>query len=198
MDGLIRNVSIGEGETSAARVLLQWTRGVVCGCNEEPSSSSTFLSSWNLGFSMRHEDVPERLAQLPCPEMGEPAAASGPAIDQRRVALISTAGLMHAGDRPFGLGSADYRIIDSTDPRPLFMSHISTNFDRSGFAQDLNVVMPLDVLRGLAERREIGSLAQYHYSFMGATDPAQMLPAVEQLAGLLAGDAVDLALLVPV
>ena len=147
---------------------------------------------------MRHEEVPERLAQIVCPDLGDPAAASGPSIDRRRVALISTAGLMHAGDRPFGLGSADYRIIDTNDERPLQMSHISTNFDRSGFAQDLNVVMPLDVLRGLADAGTIGSVAQYHYSFMGATDPAQMMPAVDQLAGLLAADAVDLALLVPV
>ncbi|MDZ7670942.1 MAG: glycine/sarcosine/betaine reductase selenoprotein B family protein [Gammaproteobacteria bacterium] len=147
---------------------------------------------------MKAAEVPPRLAEVECLDLGDPAAAAGPELSQRRVALISTAGLMHAGDRPFSLGSADYRIIDAEDSRPLYMSHISTNFDRSGFAQDVNVVFPLKRLQEIVEQGEIGSVARYHYSFMGATDPEQMLPAAEQLAPLLAADQVDLALLVPV
>ncbi len=147
---------------------------------------------------MRIEDVPERLAAAPCPELGDPAAVAGRPLDARRVALVSTAGLMHGGDRPFSLGSADYRIIDREDPRPLQMSHISTNFDRSGFAQDLNVVFPLDVLDDLAADGTIGGVARFHYAFMGATDPLALTPAAEQFAGVLAGDNVDLAVLVPV
>ncbi len=147
---------------------------------------------------MRRDDVPKRLAEAPCPDMGVPAAVAGPRLGQRRVALISTAGLMHAGDRPFSLGSADYRILDAEDARPLHMSHISTNFDRSGFAQDLNVVFPLDVLRELASDGAVGSMARYHYSFMGATEPQQLEAAAADLASVLAGDGVDLACLIPV
>jgi len=147
---------------------------------------------------MRPEDVPERLADLHCLDLGAPAAEPGPPLSERRVALISTAGLSHAGDRPFSLGSADYRIVDVEDDRPLVMSHISTNFDRSGFAADVDVVFPLRRLQEKAERGEIGSVSRYHYSFMGATDPAEMKPAADQLAGLLAADQVDLALLIPV
>lgn len=147
---------------------------------------------------MKAADVPARLAEVDCPDMGEPVAAAGPDLAHRRVALISTAGLMHAGDRPFSLGSADYRIIDAEDPRPLYMSHISTNFDRSGFAQDVNVVFPLQRLQEIAGQGEVGSVARYHYSFMGATDAEQLCPAAEQLAPLLTADQVDLALLVPV
>lgn len=147
---------------------------------------------------MRPEDVPARLADLDCPDLGVPNAEPGPSLSERRVALISTAGLSHSGDRPFGLGSADYRIIDADDDRPLVMSHISTNFDRSGFAADMNVVFPLNRLKEKADRGEIGSVARYHYSFMGATDPLQMHPAAEQLGALLTADQVDLALLVPV
>ena len=51
------------------------------------------------------------------------------------------------------------------------MSHISTNFDRTGFQQDINVVFPVDRLRELAARGTIGSVADFHYSFMGATAP---------------------------
>ena len=80
----------------------------------------------------------------------------------------------------------------------LVMSHVSTNFDRSGFQQDLNLVLPLDRLRELVEQKVIGSLASYHYAFMGATDPAPMEQAAREVAGLLKGDGVDTVLLVPV
>lgn len=147
---------------------------------------------------MRAEQVPKSLAEVPCPEGLEPAAVGGTPLGERRVALISTAGLMHAGDRPFSLGSADYRVIDVEDSRPLQMSHISTNFDRSGFAQDLNVVFPLDVLQALADDQRIGGVARYHYAFMGATEPERLEPAARDLAGVLAGDGVDLVCLIPV
>ncbi len=147
---------------------------------------------------MLPNEVPQRLIDLGCPDLGSPAAAAGPVVSERRVALISTAGLAHLGDRPFSLGGCDYRIIDADDVRPLVMSHISTNFDRSGFAADANVVFPLARLQERAAQGRIGSVARFHYSFMGATDPDRMRPAAEQLAALLAADQVDLALLVPV
>ncbi len=70
------------------------------------------------------------------------------------------------------------------------MSHISTNFDRTGFQQDWNVVFPLDRLRELADRKVIGSLADYHYSLMGATDPRQMEETARGLARMLKNDGV--------
>ncbi len=105
---------------------------------------------------------------------------------------------MHRNDRPFSLGAVDYRILDAESDEPILMSHISTNFDRSGFVQDTNLVMPLDRLCTMAERGEIGSMARYHYSFMGATEPEKMKPAAEQLAATLGGDEVTGVLLVPV
>lgn len=54
------------------------------------------------------------------------------------------------------------------------MSHISVNFDRTGYQQDLNVVFPIELLIELATENVIGSVADYHYSFMGTTDPAEM------------------------
>jgi D-proline reductase (dithiol) PrdB len=95
--------------------------------------------------------------------------------------------------------TGDYRVIQGNiDARDLVMTHISTNFDRTGFQQDWNVVFPLDRLKELAAKGIIGSVAAYHYSFMGATNPAEMEPAARNLAGLLKGDKVDAALLVPV
>jgi len=147
---------------------------------------------------MLPNDVPSSLANVECPDLGAPIAIPGPIVSKRRVTLISTAGLSHAGDRPFSLGSAGYRIIDAYDSRPLVMTHISTNFDRSAFASDVDVVFPLRRMHEKQQRGEIGSVARFHYSFMGATTPSSMQPAAEQLATLLQNDSVDLALLIPV
>jgi D-proline reductase (dithiol) PrdB len=78
------------------------------------------------------------------------------------------------------------------------MSHISTNFDRTGFQQDLNMVLPLDRLNELAAEGIIGSVAAYHYSFMGATDPTRMEGEARRLSKLLKKDRVNAVLFVPV
>lgn len=147
---------------------------------------------------MKEHDVPAQLADLECPGFSATPLIGGPPLSDRRIAVVSTAGLMHSNDPPFSLGAVDYRIIDAESDEPILMSHISTNFDRSGFVQDTNLVMPLDRLGTMAEQGEIGSMARYHYSFMGATEPEKMKPAAEQLAATLRGDEVTGLLLVPV
>jgi len=145
------------------------------------------------------EPMRSHLADLPCPSFKEHPWADGPALKRRRVSIISTAGLHRRGDRPFEGTTGDYRIIPGDiGAGDLVMTHISTNFDRTGFQRDWNVVFPLDRLKELASDGIIGSVAGYHYSFMGATDPAMMEPEAKNLAGLLKGDRVDAALLVPV
>jgi D-proline reductase (dithiol) PrdB len=141
----------------------------------------------------------KHLADLPCPVFETTPFVKAPRASERRVAMISTAGLHRRGDRPFTLGSEDYRIIPGdVKANDLIMSHISTNFDRTGFQQDLNVIFPIDRLREMAGRGEIGSVADFHYSFMGATEPEKMKTVVDQLASLLKKDGVNVALLVPV
>jgi D-proline reductase (dithiol) PrdB len=136
---------------------------------------------------------------LPCPSFERTPWVIGPALRERRLVIISTAGLHRKGDRPFTVGATDYRIIPVTvAANDLVMSHLSTNFDRTGFQQDWNVVFPLDRLKELVACGEIGSLAQYHYSFMGASDPRPMEDTVRRLAGILRKDGVDSALLLPV
>jgi D-proline reductase (dithiol) PrdB len=95
--------------------------------------------------------------------------------------------------------SGEYRIIPGdTTTRDLVMSHTSSNFDRTGFQQDLNVIFPLDRLRELAEQQILGSVASFHYSFMGAADPRSMEASARDLASLLTKDHVNAVLLVPV
>ena len=79
------------------------------------------------------------------------------------------------------------------------MSHASVNFDRSGFQDDVNVVFPIDRLRELKTAGEIGSMADFHYSVMGAGwEPHEIEPTALEMAALLQRDNVDAALLVPV
>ena len=145
------------------------------------------------------ENERKHLLALPCPTFASTPWVTGPPLAQRRIALITTAGLHRRSDPPFGVGAADYRVIPVDTPaNDLVMSHISANFDRSGFQQDWNVVFPLDRLRELAEQKIIGSVAAYHYSFMGATDPARMEGTVRDLARIMRNDGVDAVLLVPV
>ncbi len=137
--------------------------------------------------------------KMPCPTFGTAPWVAGLPLAQRKIALISTAGLQRRGDRPFGPGAADYRLIPADTPSAdSVMSHISTNFDRTGFQQDWNVVFPLDRLRELAAAGVIDRPAQYHYSFMGATDPAAMELRARELAQIMKTEGVDGALLIPV
>lgn len=145
------------------------------------------------------EVVREHLLALDLPSFSSTPFAQGPPIAERRVAIVSTAGLHRRSDPPYFPLAADYRVIPSgVDRADVVMSHVSANFDRSGFQQDWNVVFPLERLSELARRGAVGSVADFHYTFMGATDPVQMEPAAREVAGLLARDAVNAVLLVPV
>jgi D-proline reductase (dithiol) PrdB len=99
------------------------------------------------------EEERSHLLGLPCPSFKTTVFATGPSLAERRIALISTAGLHRRGDRPFTIGEADYRLISVDTPaNDLVMSHISTNFDRTGFQLDPNLVFPLDRLSELVKQ----------------------------------------------
>jgi D-proline reductase (dithiol) PrdB len=152
----------------------------------------------------RLEQMPEPMrsyiAKTKLPKFKTQPWAAGPPLNQRRVAIVSTAGLHQRDDRPFTFESGGtYRVIGGDiAANNLIMSHVSTNFDRSGFQQDWNLIFPLDRLRELCDEGYIESVAQFHYSFMGASDPGDMETAVRKLAGLLQNDNVNAVLLVPV
>ncbi|HXV12237.1 MAG TPA: glycine/sarcosine/betaine reductase selenoprotein B family protein, partial [Burkholderiales bacterium] len=66
------------------------------------------------------------------------------------------------------------------------------------FQEDHNVVFPIDRLNELAQDGAIGSVAEYHYAFMGAAPIRELKPKATELAGLLKQDKVDAVLLSPV
>ena len=140
------------------------------------------------------------LETLECPTFETHPWVAGLPLSERRVAIISTAGLHRQDDRPFTFDPGDYYRVISGDIKAtdLVMSHVSTNFDHSGFQQDWNVLFPIDRLHELAKKGTIGSVADFHYSYMGAIDPMQMEQETRNLAAIIKKDNVDALLLVPV
>src|SRR5271163_3308801 len=102
----------------------------------------------------------KRLAELECPDFATRPWVTGTALSERRVAIVSSAGLVVRGEDPFRGRDPDFRAIPATTkPENLLCSHISINFDRNGFQEDWNVVFPLDLLNELAAEGTIGSVA---------------------------------------
>lgn len=133
----------------------------------------------------------DALVNQDLPEFEPTPCVAGPALNERRIAIITTAGLHRSGDSTFTPGLGEYRIIPSDiDMDDLVMSHVSTNFDRTGYIQDLNLVFPIERLGELEADGEIGSVASYHYAFMGATPPMAMEAVANDLSANLKEDGV--------
>lgn len=153
-----------------------------------------------------------RLADLPEWErahlLAKDALPLGPAVhthpskplQEMRLALISTAGLHERADAVFELSDSTYRVIDGDkNADALMLSHSSSNFDRAGFQEDVNLVFPIDRMRELEAQGKIGSLASVHFSFMGAGLLPQVYEkTVRDMARLLRQDGVDAAFILPV
>jgi D-proline reductase (dithiol) PrdB len=151
----------------------------------------------------RLEDIPEptrtAVANLPCPSFDTTPFVAGPPLSERRVAIVSSAALVHRGDKPFPFGSGEYRAVPgSWSNNDILVSHVSINFDRAGFQRDINVVYPIDRLHELAAEGVIGSVAETHYTVMGSTDPAAMVDAADSIAALLLADRCNAVVLAPV
>ena len=139
------------------------------------------------------------LGNLPMPEFDSTPWTDAPPLSEARVAIVSTAGLHRRDDRKFRGGASDYRLIPSdVDYADLAMSHVSVNFDRTGYQQDVNIAFPLEHLHTLAANGEIGSVGEWHYSFMGATAPEQFLESGAEVGRLLNDDGVTAAVLIPI
>jgi D-proline reductase (dithiol) PrdB len=139
-----------------------------------------------------------RIDPVPLARLAKPLGAC-------RVALVTTAGLVPPGERPFdpGVKGGDFsfRIVDSdADVRRLEEHHRSDAFDHAGVLRDPNVAFPLDRLRELAASGEIGDVAPRHLSFMGSITALGRLASrtAPEAARLLVEDRVDVALLFPV
>ena len=121
-----------------------------------------------------------------------------PPPKERRVALVSSAGVHKPDDKPFAWNDHDWRSF-SSDQQSFRVSHASTNFDRSGFMQDRNLYLPFDRLNELVDEGVLGSLAPTHYSFMGGSStPEKFLPHAESAIAAMKAEGVNTVVLAPV
>ena len=150
-------------------------------------------------------DIPEyernHLMSKLLPPLGEfPWVVNDKPLSEKKVAIITTAGLNFREDHNFEFVDASYRAL----PRDLaasdiLMTHASVNYDRSGFQEDINVVFPVDRFKELESEGVIGRLADVNYSFMGGGMLPDVYEAnVRNLAKLLKADGVDATFIVPV
>ncbi len=149
---------------------------------------------------MSDQDIKNSVADLPCPTFADPAFTQPKPLSQCKVAIVTSAALHHSDDKDFAAQDTSFRVLDATR-RDVQMGHWSPNFDRSGFAQDINVVWPVDRLQELATRGVIGSVAPRHIAFAGNQDESMTsirLDSGPQAAKLLLDDEVDLVILTPV
>ncbi len=121
-------------------------------------------------------------------------------LSESRVALIASGGVYAHGQIAFHYkDDTSYRIVDTALPTSaLRATHFA--YDLRDARRDITVVFPIDPLRTLARKGEIGSLSPRAYTFMGGIYSVRRVR--ERLAPALAdrvvSDEVDLALLVPV
>ena len=121
-------------------------------------------------------------------------------LSRCRVAIVTTAGLHRRGDRPFGPGDQSYRAIPSDTPaRDIVQSQTSIGFDRSPLMRDINISYPIDRLRELADRGEIGGLAPNGYSLIGALRDVRRVESETgpEVARRLVDDGAHVALITP-
>jgi len=149
---------------------------------------------------MSDATIRQAVGGMPCPEYENLAFQPSPTLSDATVAVVTTAGLRHDDDPGWKPEDPSFRVFE-VDDRALKLGHLSPNFDRSGFAADINVVYPVDRLSELADQGIIGSVAPRHISFMGAqndTMEAIRMDSGPAMAKALKEDGVDLVLLTPV
>ena len=150
----------------------------------------------------RLETIPsgeqKMMIELDCSgfEGREPFVAPKP-LSERRISIISTAALNMRDDAIYQRDATDFRVIPGdVDPADVVMSHVSVNFDRTGFQQDLNVCFPIERLHELADD---GVIAQWRITISRYQRRApERSRRVRARDGAYIEDGVDTVLLVPI
>lgn len=146
--------------------------------------------------------IRSRVSAMPAPAFDDTPATTALPLDQATVAIVTTAGLKTAGEvELWSQSDASFTVIPRTS-RDVQLAHFSPNFDRSGFAADINVVYPIDRLEEMAASGSIGAVSDVHLSFMGAQPDATLsttlLDTEPAAARVLLDAGVDVVLLTPI
>jgi D-proline reductase (dithiol) PrdB len=146
-----------------------------------------------------------RLYRYRAADRDRPWAPLRKPLSECRTALVTTAGLVAPGQPAFDQrargGDYSLRVLDrDVAVAALRDCHRSDSFDHAGLRADPNLAFPLDRLRERASAGVIGEVAPRHISFMGSiTAPGRLIrDTAPAAAEILAQDAVDAALLIPI
>jgi len=141
--------------------------------------------------------TPRKSEDSPWTPIKKPLAGS-------RIALVTTAGIHHAHQKPFNMhdptGDPGYRMIDA---ETIANGYVITHdyYDHRDADKDLNIIFPITRLKEMAARGVVGSVARHHFSFMGHIKDTHMDSLLERYAPEVATrfvrDQVDAVLLTP-
>lgn len=125
-------------------------------------------------------------------------------LSDSMVAIVTTAGVHHKGQKPFNMNDPDgdpsFRGIDVRKPiSDLMITH--DYYDHSDAEKDINIVFPVERLKEFESEGIIGRVADTHYSFMGHIDGRYIDTLINEyapdVARRLKADNVDVVLLTP-
>jgi D-proline reductase (dithiol) PrdB len=186
-------------------------KGKTMGLFEKLNIWSLFGKMTNSPLGIRFQDTFRKLVEkgmrpIAAGKCEEPPAFTPPGkpLAEARVSLISTTGVHLSGQEPFdtsaALGDSSYRTIPSdVDVRSLCISHTHYPLERA--QADINVILPMERLRELADEGVIDSVGENHFCFgfdlhvKELVDPT--VGTAHELAKTLQEDDVDVVLLTP-
>ncbi len=125
-------------------------------------------------------------------------------INKCRITLVTTGGVHLRAQPPFDMedkeGDPTFREIPSDTPlTDLMITH--NYYDQRHADQDINVVFPIQRLRGVEAKAIIGGITPRHFSFMGHITGRHLGTLVKrtgpEVAKLLKGDGAEAVFLTP-
>jgi D-proline reductase (dithiol) PrdB len=147
----------------------------------------------------REMDLP-RQEPIPFAKFAKP-------LREAKIAAITTGGVHLKDDRPFDIhreqrepawGDPSFRLLpQDIDTGQVSISHLHYNHEDA--LADLDVLLPLPLLRRFAAEGEIGGLTPRHYSFMGfQLNPKELLDNyLPDVVETLREDGADAVVLTP-
>ena len=125
-------------------------------------------------------------------------------LSRCKVALVTTAGVHLKSQTPFDMddeeGDCTFREIPSdVSTGELMITH--KYYDHLDADKDINIVFPIERLRGMVDIKEIGSISQRHFGVMGHILGDKVKSLIHIYAPLIAAklkeDGADIALMTP-
>lgn len=106
-----------------------------------------------------------------------------------KIAIITTAGVHLKTQKPFNMqdknGDPSFREIPGNTPKDeLMITH--DYYDHRDADKDINIVFPIDRLNEMIASKELGSIAQTNYGFMGHIDGSYINILINKTAPMVA------------